>query len=246
MTRGAGGLLALSILAASCSDGGGAVTGVDAVRGVAERARDAGTVRTALDMTTDSGSVEMRMHGEGEYDFAQEAGRFSAERKVGAIGSPFDTVVDDGHLYSRFPESSTTWFRREWGPDGRGALTQPALAPGGYLDLLTAAGEDDVEMEGTEDVRGVSTTHYVVDLSLDEIVDAVSGDLAEQVEALAPEVEVHPFGVWIDDEGLARRLELTLTLARSADEVVDVTGTVELYDYGTDVEIEPPEEFEER
>jgi hypothetical protein len=50
-----------------------------------------------------------------------------------------------------------------------------------------------------------------------------------------------PTEVWIDEEGLARRMELTYKGMRFAPgEEGDMTMTMELFDFGVEVDIQPP------
>lgn len=229
----------------SCTEDGGGTSGggkggVASVRAAADAARAAGTVRTSVDVTLDPGPVLTENHGEGGFDFAGDAGTLSVRAKTGAIEQPIELIVLGSDLYSRYPENSPKWYRQDW----EGGLMQPGLAPAEWLDLLAAADDDDVTAEGTEEVGDASTTRYVVDLSYEEIVDAVDEELEERLADLAPTVEFEPFEVWIDDEGLPRRLRVTATMEQP-DSTIDFVGTLELYDYGADVTIEPPDEFEE-
>lgn len=52
-----------------------------------------------------------------------------------------------------------------------------------------------------------------------------------------------PVDVWIDDEGLVRRVQLVVAAGSGAD-AIEVRQTVELWDVGEPVEIEVPAEGE--
>lgn len=245
-------VLALALLACSGDDGDPAGTTGEAdgalgpVQGALDEARAAGSVRTTIEMSTDFGSAENVRRGEGEYDFDAAAGMLSQVTSTGEIRQPIEMIVVGSDLYTQYPENSPEWFRSDWVADGEG-VGQPALVPAFYLEMLAAAGDDDVEVEGTEEVDGVETTRYVVDLSFDEVLDGVSSELAVQIDPVADAGELHPFEVWIDDDGLVRRLEFAITLEGlgSSGGDAEMSGTLDLYDYGAEVSVEPPETFEE-
>lgn len=123
-----------------------------------------------------------------------------------------------------------------------GAQSDPTQA----LAYLRAA-SDDVEEVGTEDVRGVETTHYRMTVELARIADAAP---PEQREALRAQTEQLrelsgisrvPTEVWVDEEGLVRRQRLTYRDMRFAPgQEGDMNVTMELYDFGVEVDVEPP------
>lgn len=241
-------VLALALVACSTdsADSGGGDPALGPVQAALEKARAEGSVRTAIDMSTDVGVTESFRRGEGEYDFEDAAGALSLMTSTGRIEQPIEMIVVGPDLYTQYPENSPTWYRSQWMPDG-GGIGQPAPAPGYYLEMLTVAGEDDVEAGGTEEVDGVDATRYVVDLSFDEVLEDVSSELQTQVEPVAEAAELHPFEVWIDEDGLVRRLHFAVTLEGrgSSGGDAEMSGTLELHDYGADVSVEPPPRFEE-
>lgn len=170
-------------------------------------------------MTLDPGPVLTENQGEGGFDFADDAGTLSVRAKTGAIEQPIEMIVLGSDLYSRYPENSPKWYRQDW----EGGLMQPGLAPAEWLDVLGAADDDDVSAEGREEVGDVSTARYVVDLSYEEIVEADDDELEDRLADLAPVVEFEPFEVWIDHEGLPRRLRVTASLEHS-DSTIDFVG----------------------
>ena len=90
------------------------------------------------------------------------------------------------------------------------------LSPHKLLEMLRAASLE-TERVGEEDVRGTSTVRYRL------TVDCVQGEL--DCEGTAP-VEV-----WIDGDGLVRRIWADQELG---------AGTIEFFDFGVEVDIEPP------
>jgi hypothetical protein len=118
--------------------------------------------------------------------------------------------------------------------------------PSHALAYLRAA-SDEVEEVGTEDVRGVETTHYRMTVELARVADAAPpeqrDDLRAQTEQLRElsGISEVPTEVWVDDEGLVRRQRLTYRNMRFAPgQEGDMTLTMELFDFGVEVDVEPP------
>lgn len=123
-----------------------------------------------------------------------------------------------------------------------GAQSDPARA----LAYLRAA-SDDLETVGTEAVRGIETTHYRMTVDLARVAEAAPSAerdaLRAQMERLQElsGVEQVPTEVWVDGDGLVRRQTLTYQDMRFAPgQEGDMTMTMELYDFGADVDVEPP------
>lgn len=197
-----------------------------------------------------------------------EAAEASGEVPPGAAqqmemlaGERMESVIDGDVIYQRFPMMAPTgkeWVRIDasaYGVDlqagGPGEQGTDATA---YLSLLEASGEEVTEL-GREEVRGVPTTRYraTVDLGvhLAEATPEARDDLArvlgpEGLEALAG--TAFPLDVWVDDEGLVRRVAATLDLAGAAPpEAADVVPPgaaisfdIEYFDFGADVQVDPP------
>ena len=49
-----------------------------------------------------------------------------------------------------------------------------------------------------------------------------------------------PFDVWIDDDGLARRMKYEQPLPTTNGAKGSMTTTMEMYDFGVEVNVEPP------
>lgn len=123
-----------------------------------------------------------------------------------------------------------------------GSQSDPSQA----LAYLRAASKD-IEEVGTEQVRGVETTRYRMTVELARVAAAAP---AEQREALRAQLEQLrertgidevPTEVWIDEDGLVRRQMLTYRNMQVAPgQKGDMSLTIELYDFGVEVDVEPP------
>ena len=147
-------------------------------------------------------------------------------------GEPPVVVMDDLVFYGRragIPEDDARpWVRLalddvtedagEIEPFDDGAAgTVFAFHPAVLVDLIAGALTGSIEEVGTEEVNGVDTTHYEVNVAVDKAFgDTRRGrypeDRREQVERLiellAIDGDVHPADVWLDADGLVRRFSI--------------------------------------
>jgi LppX_LprAFG lipoprotein len=116
--------------------------------------------------------------------------------------------------------------------------------PRDMLDVLRAA-SGDLEVVGEEEIRGVSTTHYRTTLDADELrtqlakteAQGVADGFADSI-ASAGLKEV-PIDVWVDEDSLLRRLEMSLTLEQLG-AAAESSFSMDLFDYGEPVDVTPP------
>jgi hypothetical protein len=207
----------------------------------------------------DTGDVEMRI------DYGELLAGAPPDQRYASVR------VVDGVMYMRFPDALTEelglerpWLRLDvgdlQGEGGASALSETSSQadPGQYLTYLSGV-SDDVEELGTEDVRGVTTTRYRATIDFARALDEgaairdkfeeMGPDIEEQLEELAAAGVTIPTDVWIDGDGLLRKLRMRMSgaglaaVGMPAD--ADVTVTMELYDYGTpaSVTLPPAEEI---
>jgi hypothetical protein len=176
---------------------------------------------------------------------------------AGDWSHPTRVVLDADTVYSQLGPMAEELGRRptDWtrvpllSVMAQGVTDNDALAlvldPVGPLDLL---GRRVIEIGGLgrEAVRGVETTHLRASLALDgEMPDGATEPSAGSLEGRlrAAGAEVLPIDVWVDDDGVVRRLEVSLDDAlagRSAP--TGLTTTFELYDVGGEVEVGIPDD----
>jgi hypothetical protein len=194
----------------------------------------------------------------GEGAFAGRQGRMTMDLSGlagGAVGGRVEMIFDELLFYMKFPEEiaqgipgGKEWIRfdltklgKQEGFDLQQMMQLSGTDPSQSLGLLSAAGADFREV-GEEDVRGVSTTHYEGTVDLEQVAEQVPEEAREsyrRLMELSGESEV-PVEVWIDEEGLARRIRYQQTLADGT--TMDLTQ--EYYDFGTEVDVEPPPDSE--
>ena len=154
-------------------------------------------------------------------------------------------------LASELPDGKT-WIRASLEDVARLQGTElgqlPSLAedvdPRQLLDALrNVSGE--LEHLGAEDVRGVETAHYRATIDWAAYAKALGGEQAaaamlEQVRAMVGLDEI-PVDVWVDSDGYLRRLRLSVGATPPGQtERLEVALDLELFDYGSDVAVEPP------
>jgi hypothetical protein len=174
----------------------------------------------------------------------------------GPDGWRIHVVRDGSATYVRFPAvagelpAGKTWVREDGTGSGSvlgfGDLDElTKVDPRRLLELLRGAGE--VETAGTEELRGVPTTRYRVLLDPARYAEAVSGDANGKMRSLVDDllagsdVGEIPIDVWLDADGLVRKVELVLSGTQTgSSEVGEASASFEIWDYGEDVEIEVP------
>jgi hypothetical protein len=120
-----------------------------------------------------------------------------------------------------------------------GALT--GNDPADQLRLLAGVDPDSVDEVGREDVRGEGTTHYRATLDPEAAVAAAPEADRARLEALAAQLGSGPVAVdvWIDGDGRVRRMATDVPLPPAAGGGTAQVG-MDLFDFGVDVEVEPP------
>jgi hypothetical protein len=196
--------------------------------------------------------------------FAALAGPEGDRPEVAALfEKPIEVLLDGTTLYMHLPALAAfagdgpEWFKIDLsstsdlgGLLGEGGGTFGS-DPSSFLHFLMGAGK--VTKVGDEDVRGVSTTHYSGSYTLDDALSTLKGDQREKVERAFKSLNLPddartqdmPFDAWIDADGLVRRVQTKIDYASLAPEAAaaglgSMTQTVEYFDFGTKVEIQPP------
>lgn len=259
-------LVVPALLASACAqaaDDGAvqviAATPIEALRAAPQRAQAAGTAH--FEMTFGVGpDAEAAMVASGAIDY--DTGRGSVAMEMGGLLGALpagDRTIDllhaDGVVYLRVPYLSALTGTDGWlsarpedlGQDaGSLGFGSGTTDPSQLLETLRGV-TDDVTEDGREAVRGVETTRYVATVDLDRALAEAPADererLAALVDELATDLPAVPITVWIDDDGLPRRLTMSLAFG-SADDTPTATVSIELFDYGEPVDILIPSEDE--
>lgn len=252
----------LLLAGAACGDpSSGNSDELNALQAAAEAVEDATSSRMDMTMEMGFGGVEVTAEMDGVFDYEEQLGEvtmtFDSPVAVPGAGGSNKMIVDGTYAYVKGPAAELYggtgdgWIRMDMSDMPGMSSSQVNQDPTQYIEFLRGA-TGDIEKVGTDDVRGVSTTHYRAELTLDDIIeatqDANTEAYAEQLEKMGGEVEDMPVDVWIGADGLPRRMELSMR-------ITDVPGVpdgemtmevgVELYDFGVPVDVKPPKRFEE-
>jgi hypothetical protein len=112
------------------------------------------------------------------------------------------------------------------------------------LKLLRGTLTGSVDDLAEDSVRGVPTRHYRLNIDREKAVKDEDEDVQDAYEALFKTFfatrTVFPGEVWLDDEGVPRRYEITLKSSVRRHALADIELTVELFDLGQPVQIALP------
>ena len=244
------------------NEGGESASPRERIAAAAELTRDAGTSKLSFSATVSEQGKEAKLTGEGEFDYEARRGRLTYDLGdlVEPEGQPgngeAEVVFDRTIFYLRFPmlagslPDGKEWVRLDLRKLGAmqgidlSQLSQVNQDPSQLLDYLRATSSEISEV-GEEDVRGDPTTHYRARIDLDKVPSQVPEEVRPAVRASVAVLKRElgssslPVDVWIDREGRVRRLREAVPARGN-----DVELTIELYDFGAEVDVELPPEDE--
>jgi hypothetical protein len=256
---------AASLLASGC---GGAQAELDLLASAAERTEDAGSARFELALGTTMGGRAAEATATGAFDNASRRATMSmdlggfaqafGEAPGGADALRLDMVLDGTVAYMRFPlltgmlPGSKPWLRldlvelsKREGFDLGQIQSFSDSDPRRTLDYLRVV-SGEIRTVGQERVRGVATTHYRAAIDLRKYPEVVPDEQRELVrkatEKLVEQLGVGavPVDVWVDGDGLVRRVALEFDTGSAVGAPLATTMTMDLYDYGAPVEVALP------
>ncbi len=258
-------------LFAACGGGPPTVLDVEAsgdfLAQAASRTLDEGTARVEMTMTlpgpmgdpievtvsgaydSAAGVFQMTLDPAALFDGAIPVDEVPAELQE-AFGAPLVMIVasDERAIYMGWPAfeilGGAEWLRMDLS-EGLGGLNLSesfgAMDPVASLQQL--AGAEGVEEVGTEEVRGVETTHFHATVVPRRALDALPDDdrrrLLDALEQSGGDEyldEPIDQDVYVDADGRVRRVRFALSV-----EGEPVEGTMDFFDFGADVDIAIPE-----
>lgn len=169
-----------------------------------------------------------------------------------------DAIMDGDVVYLRFPliadqlPDGKTWVKGDAkdfshsdaaGLDQFGSLA--GIDPRDVFGLLEAV-SGSIEMVGSEEIRGVSTNHYRATLDpakLTALVPAAQQESLGGIDEAARQAGLTelPFDVWVDADNRVRKISIDLdTEMPGLSGSLEASLVIELYDYGTPLELELP------
>ncbi len=224
-----------------------------AVREAARTLTRAGRARVRTSMETVSGGTRLTIHGAGGYDFARPAGHLTVLVPEDAAGDaehrPITELFSPGALFMKNRGAGVP--PDKWVQLATASLADGNLLTNGATDPLAAAellgGAREVTYMRDERVGGVRVRHYWGTIDLGRAVRAAPardrGPLATAAKGFSSGTVA--FDAYLDDEGRPRRLRHRFSVASTGPSAprapMTVTSTVELYDFGADVDVDLPD-----
>jgi hypothetical protein len=209
------------------------------------KAADAGSARVAMTFVLPKGTPGT-MAASGVVDFADNNMQMTMNMRDLAPGAPevaYEVRMVDGVMYmnlgalagSGLPAGTKPWIKLD--PSSLG-VSQSQLDqqqnPADFLDSL--AGIADIREAGHERIRGVDTTEYDGTVDLAQALDRAGPDVRSRLQKALSAMEASvPVKVWVDGDGLPRRMEMAIDVQK-----MSMTMTMEFYDYGVKIDVAPP------
>lgn len=257
-------LLAPLVATSACAKQADVVTldPIAALRAAPAAAVEAGSGRFELTVTIDAPEGALDVRSSGGFSGSQMrmevdlggalTGLLGAGDLPEGFDEPMQVVVDGTTAYVRLPVLDALLGAQGWlsatpeDLEGFGDLAGAGTAdPSQLLQVLAGVG-DEVEEVGAEEVRGVSTTRFrtTLDLAgaLEQVPAAARDGLERQLGGFGDGLSEVPVEVWVDGDGLPRRLVMDVTdvAASQAGSPSSATLTLEVFDYGDEVAIDVP------
>lgn len=238
-------------LVAGCSSGGDAEEPAgpapDAlVKAAAARSSGAGSSKVSVLTTTASGSRSVVSSGEGAYDYAKRTGTLTfsvpgADGQAATGGTIEERIVGDD-LYLSLPQPKGVFYKLKVA-DVAGTSLGGSTDPTAPLQALKAATE--VTEAGTEQVRGVETTHYEGAYDVQQALAATQGPARTilQTALRGASLETVPFDAYLDSEGRLVKLVQVIELPAgptTGGQPLRSETSLELYEFGTTVTVAVP------
>lgn len=221
------------------SSGGDALAPAAAVRAAAASSTEGGSSKFALTSTTVVQGKPLEIRGTGAFDYAAKEGSLELTLPMGTV----EQRVLDGNVYLALSQQPGTFYElslAEVQGTSLGGSTDPSAS---FASLQAVT--DDVEEVGEEEVRGEDTTHYRGTLDVEKALETLGGAAKQVAEATLGRagVDTVPFDAWVDDDGRLRKYVQVLEVPAgptTGGQPVESTTTLELFDYGTDVDVRKP------
>ena len=218
----------------------------------------------------DSPGETFAMTFSGEFD--NEAGNFSFIMDLSSMAAQFDeeippeladrfgemeirTIGDTSYirfgLFTMFLGPDVEWVATsvEEGIDATGGFTGATPSnPADFLEFFEEA-NGTVEDLGEETIRGVKTTHFFVTFDMEDLLAKATPEQRAEIEAQQLPVDELPMDLWISDDGLIYKYVIEIDGSKldvpAEDAFESMIIDFEMFDYGEDIVIAPPETFTE-
>ena len=254
-------IVALAVGLTACT---GDALSLDPVASAATKTVESGSSRVEFTISMKLAGESIDMSGSGAFDYRNPRGSLSYDIEIPELGSVrMEMRMVGTKLYLRMPSAMMRTLApsgKPWlGVDLRKSLDKMGLGgldfaqqqdPAQALQFLRAASAD-VKEAGSSVVKGVEVTRYVGRMDLREAVEAGLDDLelteAERAKArrgmqwMMEQLDATslPFEVFVDDDGLLRRMTMDMRMGLAGEDV-EMSITTDYFDFGTRVDVQAP------
>lgn len=225
----------------------------------------AGTSKIAMTAEFAGGGQSFAMAGEGAFDYLGQAGHMTVKLSGDEIPdafSGFEMRFLKTIIYMKFPAEFSTlvpglkqWVRidvqqmaKQQGLNLPGFNTFAGQDPASAIAFMRGA--KSIEEVGSETIRGTQTTHFKMIVDMQKAIEALPGDQKAGLQEMLKKAGITemPMEGWIDAEGRLRRMRFALDVAKltagagtsGAPAEGAMTITVDLFDFGTSVDVKAP------
>lgn len=255
--------LPLGLSAVACGDSGTSTnteaSPVERIRASSEKTLEAGSSKMFILVET-TGDAEVKFEGEGAFDYETRKGTMTLDTSTLAAGGfpkelemrldgdivymNLGSILPGGKPWAKIDISEASELGSQFASLSQLGTNNDPSNTLAFVEGVT----DDVKVLGEEEVRGTKTTHYSAVINLDEAEGAAETEEAKQAIRHTKEqlgTSTIPGEFWLDAEGRLRRYRSTIDLSTinnpSGESVTGTsTTTMELFDFGTDVDVEAP------
>jgi hypothetical protein len=229
------------------------------VLAASDQALEAESMHMVFDFAMRVAGEEITGSGEADAAFGDELRQHMTFRYDSMLGMPegfgMEMIVDGSTMYMRLDGmDELAVFPTEWV-----SLDMSASVPG--FDDLTAFGNgqsdpsnafgylqgaEDARELGTETIDGVETTHYEVSVDIADAVAEVPADLRDEMRRALKQFRTAfgtttmPFEVWVDGDGLVRRVVYEMGSDGGTMGPFSMAITMNITEYGNDFELRVP------
>ena len=206
----------------------------------AEVAEEVGPMTAEIEFSGDDMSFVMDLSALGELD-EEAVAMFGDDLSMEMVVSG-DTIYMKGFFAAMFGLGTDEWIGLPAESDGEltGTDTE-AMSADNWFELLEGVPDADLEVVGEEEVNGAATTHYRAMASLEQLA-AADPSAAEDLDLEGLEASDIQMNVWVDGDGLARRVSFDVQY-ESADLEIDglaMSVTIDMFDLNEDIQVEVP------
>ncbi len=194
-----------------------------------------------MKMSTPDGDVTISMSGAADFVTNRVALSMDMSDVPGLGGNgTFEMRLVDGTMYMNMGglagalPGGKQWIATDLRDFGGSESQLTGQNPADMLANLRGAG--DVQDLGTATVNGVETHHYRAEVDLAKAMDKVAPKYRDQAKRSIKLLgTTFPMDVWIDNDGLPRRMGLELHVRK-----IDMRERVDFTDYGEPVDVQAP------